>query len=110
MKNILCQGVRWNLEMTEHRRSYLGFLKWSCCNRYSGAYKIVCKASQVLQVLQPVLARICICFVQVDKNRKTYVSELAELGSYLCPKHCSRKSGPSEVHGETAPDLNQQGF
>lgn len=28
-------GVR-NLEMTEHRRWYLGFLKWSCCNGYSG--------------------------------------------------------------------------
>lgn len=53
-----------NLEMAEHRRLYRGFLKWSSCNGYSGAYKIVCKASQVLQQLQPVLARIFICFIQ----------------------------------------------
>lgn len=46
----------------------------------------------------------------VDKNVKICVSELAELGCDLCPKHYRKKSGPSGVHGETAPDLNQQGF
>lgn len=59
-----------NLKMTEHRRYYLMFQKWSCCNRYSGIYKITCKASQVRQLLQSVLANIFTCSVQVDGRQE----------------------------------------
>lgn len=59
-----------NLEMTEHRRYYLRFQKRSCYNRYSGIYKIICKASQVLQLLQSVLADIFTCSPQVDGRQE----------------------------------------
>lgn len=97
--------------MTEHRRYSLRFQKWPCCNQYTGIYKIICKATQVLQLLQSVLADIFTCSIQVGgrQNGRRHVSEIAELGSDLCPKHCRRKSDPC-LHGETAPDLNQQGF
>lgn len=59
-----------NLEMNEHRRYYLRFQKRSCCNRYSGIHKIVCKASQVLQLLQPVLTDIFMGSIQVDGRQE----------------------------------------